>query len=399
MQPKLFLLRSLLCIVVRTILVVGMADLLEVAKGDDRPNASESPAPGLLLKQLQDRDRLLDDLLVKYVKVRYETLDMYKIVFRELRTIGRKREDVFGESLSELLNDLKTPVSAQYRCEELMAVRGSTVGFEHNAEVVKTANDESHQWLMRHPEVASLIQGRSAERWSNSEGIGRSTNEESNPPYLAVTTTPGSLSLIDQQVMKVRFALGFGYGNRLIKISRIDPEADGTLTVVGTIRVWIDDESHCKLSLDKDRIVRSADIQSNVAGNLHEFTTTTVGTLEIPSTPSIAGSGTFIKKWLGTLKDGKTIGEPKVIEHFEVEDVSSAKPIPNDEFIRLTTFEIGDRTVVRDISKDITLSAGKTSLEGLLKYTYARIVVIVVNLVFIMFAIYYIHKKRRGVDK
>jgi hypothetical protein len=86
--------------------------------------------------------------------------------------------------------------------------------------------------------------------------------------------------------MQTEFALGVGFGKRIGKIKSIQPDGEDAV-VDATMRLWRSDEvTNAKLTIDKNLIVRKANLLVDVGGNgmrRYEIVTSTSGLSAGPS--------------------------------------------------------------------------------------------------------------------
>ncbi len=164
------------------------------------------------------------------------------------------------------------------------------------------------------------------------------------------------LAVIDQQRLAVQLALGYGFGTRLLSIDSVSTQAAGNTIVHGTIRMWADDESHCRLLIDHDLVVRESHIHADVRGNQHEFVTQAIGCTDQSVVPVLPTLGSFRKRWLGTMREGELQGKAVDKESFTLQLQTVRKPIPQAEFSRLTRFEDTANTTIHDLSPNTSSS-------------------------------------------
>lgn len=326
--------------------------------------------PDEVLARLRDRDQQFDDVVLRYDLTRVETVNLRKVVFDELARIRDGMRTLPPEiRLPDFVRDVPPPVKVEFTANELMATQGSVVAFERPAdERVSVVGPTTPEWESKKDVYLPLIGGRSRARWSNSENQVRSTTDGEALPYISVQTSEGAFAVVDQLRMSVEFSFGLGYGKRMLRATSVAQSESGELLLKGKIRVWMDDESDCELTIDKDFIVRDARITSNVKGTVHNFAISSLGTYT-PSDalPPLASSGSFRCELVGVQK-GDEFAPKGVIRKNLMLDLSEAGArLPSGEFERLTRFEVTEGTTVRNHSTGVTVSS--PARDKLLKRT------------------------------
>lgn len=337
---------------------VGMSLFRASAYGqaDSPPSLDVTDTPDSVLMALKNRDDRFDDYRLEYTRTRTENVDPAKKILKELFRRSKWQhsatEDVLSPQLKQQLSNPPAQFVVESKCTESLVVRGTVAAFEHSAEERRVVGGD--------PELQNVyleLSGKPAdlERWSNAAGKVQSSVNSNDEHLLFVATDMANVATVDQQRMMSEFALGFGFGKRLIQLKTVARLPDDMLQVTGLITVWQADESKCQLLIDEKLVVREARIQSDVGGNLHEFETRASGEFDQQILPILPASGHFRKSWLGTKKEGKLTGIPTEKANFELRLVAVSHPSSDSEFQRMMTFDVTDRTVVRDVSKGKTI--------------------------------------------
>lgn len=383
----------------------GLALLLLVAVSKHKPQcafgdensspveATEDDSPefkSALLRQLKERDLQFDDVLFQYDKQRLEEVNLRADLLREWKNRMRRPtalrsadEKQFLERMSRI-GSLPGPFPVEYASFETLTLRGSVIAFERTPETRSVANE--HQNISAELDAFVGLRNTS-ERWSNSGDLLQSAIVNGENKFIAQATGPGSLATIDQQRMAIEFALGFGFSRRLLALDSIEEAADGGLIAEGRIRMWVDDESVCRLEIDRDLVVRKAMIHSDIEGNQHDFETNAVGTFVQSGLPVLAASGRFRKRWLGTMREGQLVGKPRDKDVIGIQLAVLEHPVTDVEFDRLTTFNVDEQTAVRDVTRDETVKSPKKAVIAAGSNSL-RSSVFVANLVFVALVVF-----------
>lgn len=261
-----------------------------------------------LLGASEDTRSLTADEVLRLLKSRDAQFDNASLYYSSTSQVRRKSPSSFDAFKA----GKRTPVPEQpstvidFTYDETMIVRGKEVTFER-----KLADS-------RHRSGDTSTQMMPAQKWSNrGDDLKELTDDGSDAKFSKILEfrSKSAPSLFDEQRMEIEFAFGFGFGMRIKEIESLKRDGDQS-EVTGTIQIWQADISKFRLLLDKNLIVRHAEIDSDVSGNLTRFEISTAGT--VGERFLFAETGRLTRKWMGFRKGGVMRGEPKVEREFTV---------------------------------------------------------------------------------
>ncbi len=299
-------------------------------------SAAESPTPEALLAQLRAKDAAFDNVKLEYV-------NSGKIIAEP----GRVGFDVPRPRMPPAV---RQPNVIPFRRFETLVVRGSAVTY------FSTVDPDSGSPQSRE-RISAFY------KHSNANGLMRSS-DRGHSPHLRANATMEIRKGDDrggvcrEHAMAVKFAHGFGFGERIKTIERVEP-ADEMLRVTGTIQIWWEDDSAFELLVDDRRLVRSATIESNVHGNCTRFETTTYGEAKSGAF-EFAATGTFRRTALGRLTDGELASTPKVLTEFRSEFRSCEHPLSDEGYANLIAMPEEPGMQIWDWVNNVTYFSGET---------------------------------------
>jgi hypothetical protein len=106
------------------------------------------------------------------------------------------------------------------------------------------------------------------QKWNTIEGLTKELMDGKSgrdlDRVLEIQQSEAASSLIREQRMEVEFGLGFGLGKRIKKVTALAARGEH-LVLRGDIQIWQEDVSRFTLELDRDYVVRRAEVDSDVA--------------------------------------------------------------------------------------------------------------------------------------
>jgi hypothetical protein len=287
-----------------------------------QPEPQPQPDRESFLKTLQARDRTFDNVHAKFERSETELVEA-----NSSRDYTRMKAGTVVLPAKLLKHVSKNQI----------VVRGPNVTFIRDMDWERTETAEGY------PKRSSMS------RWTNKGGESRSlwdTGVEGGMRYRYETKhSYGANAMVWEQLFETEFAFGLGFAKRMSEITSL--QASGTGWVVeGTIKIWNQDVSTCRLEIDADSIVRKAEINTETEGNLWRFEAETAGTLKT-SRLTLPKTGTYRRFSLST-NGGTVVRDPKPCDEFSIEVKSVRYDLPDKYYDALTNIRPVPNTYIID---------------------------------------------------
>ena len=318
----------------------------------------EVDVPGAM-RAVDDR---YSDVLIEYKKREFQTIVPLKLILREKRFVQSFK--VKGLEVPSKLPKPDSPDLPSYvpasvetilECHGRILLKDGIVAIEQGKSIRLIPGAE--QKLVTF--ISQLAGAPAAQRWSNSDQMVRNLTSSET---LFIDHTPAALQIMDEQRLAIEFALGFGFGKRLVSVLSVEPTgADGGHRIKGTLALWRGDESDCELTLDSNFLVRKAEIVFVSPGQRILYETSAISHWDSTSESILPATGTFEKRRFLLTGSEERI-EP--MERFELTIIGVERPIDSDEYGTLTTFPVSSKTIVRDFAAELREEADLAAMRS-----------------------------------
>lgn len=260
--------------------VVVVADDASPAPGSFVPITLEGGTPidpAAFLDALQQRDRQFDNITLNIEKSWVETVNPRSLLNSSRRNAMRFGLDPDKHAL-KVEGEIPEPYEQPHRVHYAITIRGPAVTLEGGEELEK----------IRHPMFSS--QPSRGLKWGNEGGLEKAFDENGEDSTLRIRHGAGPDSALEFKRDCVEFACGYGFGRRLLGVEQC-VERDGLKICLGRLRFGVSDEQECRLEVDRDWIVRRAEIVLRNPQDASRITVTTDGIVRPESVPPVAATG------------------------------------------------------------------------------------------------------------
>lgn len=242
----------------------------------------------VFLNALRTKDSQFDNLSVEYEKRTETTVDpLMELIDRPQ---GASKASVEPPSGSDDL-DVYTKLVV---VEKILVVRGEQTTLTVKGNASQVSGSEAKQV----PFVSKS---------SNVSGVLKNTVEDPTEFVFHDDTRPfDETNLLAEDRMLDEFCFGVGFGKRITEIESIEVR-DEMAVVEAKMLLWRDIPTKARLTIDRNFLVRNADLHYNNSGHEARFVVVTKGLTQSPSGAELATSGSLVKKGLATVVRGKRV--------------------------------------------------------------------------------------------
>lgn len=288
------------------------------------------------------------------------------------------------------------PIRLKYYYNMEYILRGQDVTQVRAVDQVKTETAEGYpQTIPYH-------------KWSNKGGLCQDLADDGYSTRSKILETQHNSawsSVMLEQLLQVEFALGYGFGKRLVRIDTLTATPTGW-TLTGPFKIWGNDTGTCTLDLDKDYVVRKAVIDTvSVSNTLWKFEITTADSVRTDRF-TFAKTGHFKQSFQGTRKGDQVIGTPSIREEFNVTFVDATFDLADETYEKLTDFrpqpnsmlidkDTGEQFVIDEMGKKRLVGNYDQPAPPVQRSSVVITVIVVHTIVFIVAAAIYCYFKRK----
>lgn len=309
------------------------------------PQAQEGGStltPAQVLQKLRENDEAFDNVALSYVR-EYDEI--------------RKPRFSLGTAIEG--------GTFHFRLEQEMATRSSTIIFSSTSKPLPenaAAQNRESGFFVAASQRWGCVGDESREILAPGSSV---AGDHEN--IVSINRDPDAASIIREQRMEVEFGHGIGFGKRIKTIESVKPAADG-FKVTGSMQLFSTDVTRFEIIIDRDFVVRRANIAIDAAGNLTEFDIETKG-LAKDSPIRMAASGRYKVTWAGRRVEGKIVGSREVTEDYSFEFLRIKVPLSKEEFEKkLDSLVIPTKSFVLDRVRNerytIDGEGGRTVVES-----------------------------------
>lgn len=284
--------------------------------------ADAPPDPAKLLDLLRQRDAAFDNACLQY--------------FRTDKHIQKPDLHSFDQGAIPL-----RPVGKEY----WLKYRVSLIAKQAEVTVISEPLGEIPPIALENP--------IRCQKWSNAEGQWRevvymkNSTDQLSANFVTKEVDKAYDSLLREDRMYKEFSFGIGYGKRITKIDKITPHPVGWV-LEGSIKIWTDDDSRFRLVLDKEYIVREAEIDV-LMGKMqpYKITVKTTGTATTKDL-ALAQTGHFRRYYPAVLVDGKVQRAEIVRGDEQYEFIAYQPRLSAEEYRKFISFDIPNNSYIWD---------------------------------------------------
>jgi len=288
---------------------------------------------------------LSKDAILQILTSRDAQLDNVNLHYNESYEIPIPGDALAKIPLDERREILKRGALIKHQYNRQMAIRDNEVTFNSKLdESVKKENPHGFGFIpfTRRSNVA----GANREYLKQYDGY-----EE-----LSIRPAGPSRDILLQDRMHVEFSLGFGFGKRIKEISSVTKTSTGYM-IKGLIQPYQIEPCPFEMEIDQDFVVRHATITTTAGKGTTEFIINTEGVIK-DGEFVFPMKGSF-KKTLSEYENGQLVGKPMALRDFDVQFEKVDWNLTNNEYGKLTRFNIAPGTRIYDYIKGVRYTTGK----------------------------------------
>lgn len=308
---------------------------------------SQKPSPSQVLTVLKARDAQFDNYTLSYKRTELITLKDPALVLapddaaldnpRLKEFVGKEVLRTYGEEI--VVRDLDITITAHLDPETAAFYRDVPVGIGIPAPYTFKSNTEAKQRYYSGEDPNGLIAPPSHSGIMN---------------QLMIYPSDAGQDTTQEKLTETEFALGIGYGKRLVSIERVEQTEDG-LEIWGEMLVWVTDVTTAHLVMDKNYVVRKAEITAlSSDGGTNLIHIETDGSARAGNL-NVAAHGHFLR----TAYLNATPDTPHTtIEDYDVSFDSARFNLSDVEYADLVSLEPPDGTFIDDRIAQLTFAKG-----------------------------------------
>jgi hypothetical protein len=300
-----------------------------------------------ILNRLRFKDAQLNNVAVSYDK--WKAAHNY---FKPRNQTG----NLDSRGSSRLQSDEDALEASQsvptYLRHDVLAIRWPSVTFTVNID--RGASEE-------------LVVG-AGRRFGNTEGMRREilhlNKKQVGGRVLTIQpASKGPVSVTQESAMKVEFAMGLGFGKRIVKIDSVS-HSDRGMELEGSIKLWSRDVTQFRALVDENLIVREAHIEGAIPGSKRRntFRVQTDGTFEKDGC-LVAKNGVLCQSKQQIGDDG-TYGKVMIYDDFRLQVQEIQLDLSDEEYAKLTSYTITPGTTVIDRIAGFRYTADKDGKQA-----------------------------------
>jgi hypothetical protein len=281
-----------------------------------------------MLKRLRERDARVDNVSLRLTVREPKRIDEQAEF--DMDQFARRK---FGLQRTERPASFPEPYDTTLVSNRVLTLRGK----ELMLATTWITDHHGHPQLLGNPIL-----------WRRRAGREASLDTGQDDPVLHIReVADDEPTLLTEYRMTYLFAVGVGYGARLKEVTLVERADDG-YRVTGRMRLWIDDETTCELTVDRNLLIRKARLRANMRGRETTFEIETEGQSgEDPST-AVASKGKYLRKNVVAIRDGQPVPVDDKEAEWAVETDGVDFQLTDEAYQRLTTI---DETAAKHVLK------------------------------------------------